>query len=96
MVLMLCYRTEWYSVPGRLTFFLTLLELQSRFGDIPLKFQVVCPQNGTAVLTVVCIPGDVCTRWYLKPLLLVVTHVVLLSFVVAGSGVVKSPDGVFF
>ena len=29
---------------------LTLLELQSRFGDIPLEFQVVCPQNGTAVL----------------------------------------------
>ena len=29
---------------------LTLLEPQSRFGDKPLKFQVVCPQNGTAVL----------------------------------------------
>ena len=28
----------------------TLLELQSRFGDTPLEFQVVCPQNGTAVL----------------------------------------------
>ena len=28
----------------------TLLEPQSRFGDRPLKFQVVCPQNGTAVL----------------------------------------------
>ena len=27
-----------------------LLEPQSRFGDILLKFQVVCPQNGTAVL----------------------------------------------
>ena len=29
--------------------FSTLLEPQSRFGDIPLKFQVVFPQNGTAV-----------------------------------------------
>ena len=29
---------------------LTLLEPQSRCGDKPLKFQVVCPQNGTAVL----------------------------------------------
>ena len=29
---------------------LTLLELQSHFGDNPLKFQVVCPQIGTAVL----------------------------------------------
>ena len=29
---------------------LTLLEPQSRFGGILLKFQVGCPQNGTAVL----------------------------------------------
>ena len=29
---------------------LTLLEPQSRFGNKPLKFQAVCPQNGTAVL----------------------------------------------
>ena len=29
---------------------LTLLEPQSRFGDKSLNFQVVCPQNGTAVL----------------------------------------------
>ena len=29
---------------------LTLLELQSHFGDNPVKFQVVCPQIGTAVL----------------------------------------------
>ena len=29
---------------------LTLLEPHPRFGDAPLKFQVVCPQNGTAVL----------------------------------------------
>ena len=28
--------------------FLTLLEPQTRFGDKPLKFQVACPQNGTA------------------------------------------------
>ena len=27
-----------------------LLEPQSRFGDKPLKFQVVCPENGTAIL----------------------------------------------
>ena len=29
---------------------LTPLVLESRFGDKPVKFQVVCPQNGTAVL----------------------------------------------
>ena len=29
---------------------LTLLEPRFRFGDKPLKFQLVCPQNGTAVL----------------------------------------------
>ena len=29
---------------------LTHLEPQSRWGDKPLKFQAVCPQNGTAVL----------------------------------------------
>ena len=29
---------------NRAEFSLTLLELQSRFGDTPLKFQVVCPQ----------------------------------------------------
>ena len=29
---------------------LTLLEPQSHFGDKALKLQVVCPQNGTAVL----------------------------------------------
>ena len=30
--------------------YLTLLEPQSRFGDRPLNFRVVCPQHGTAVL----------------------------------------------
>ena len=29
---------------------LTLLELQSHFGNKALKFQIVCPRNGTAVL----------------------------------------------
>ena len=29
---------------------LTLLDSQSRFGDKPIKLQVVCPQNGAAVL----------------------------------------------
>ena len=29
---------------------LTLLEPQSRFGDKLVKFRIVCPQNGTAVL----------------------------------------------
>ena len=29
---------------------LILLEPQSRFGENPLEFQVICPQNGTAVL----------------------------------------------
>ena len=31
------------------------LKPQSRFGDKPFKFQVVCPQNGTAVLKVLSI-----------------------------------------
>ena len=30
--------------------YLTVLEPRSRFEDNPLYFQVVCPQNGTAVL----------------------------------------------
>ena len=30
--------------------YVILLEPQSRFGDKPVKFQVVRPQNGTAVL----------------------------------------------
>ena len=30
--------------------YITLLELQFHFGDNPFKFQVVCPQIGTAVL----------------------------------------------
>ena len=34
----------------RLVGLLTLLEPQSRVGDNPLKFQVVFPQNGTAVV----------------------------------------------
>ena len=25
---------------------ISLLELQARFGDKPVKFQVICPQNG--------------------------------------------------
>ena len=29
---------------------LTFLELQSHFGDKPLKFQVISPHNGTAVI----------------------------------------------
>ena len=36
---------KWYLVAP-----LTLLEPQSRFWDKPAKIQVVCPQNGTAVL----------------------------------------------
>ena len=38
---------EWAELAD---FQLTLLEPQSRCGDKPLKFQVICPQNGTAVL----------------------------------------------
>ena len=36
---------------------LTLLKPQSRFGDNSLKFQVVCPHNGTALLTELTILG---------------------------------------
>ena len=38
--------------------FLTLLEPQSRSGDNPVRFQVFCPQNGTAVLKglIYCLP----------------------------------------
>ena len=37
------------------------LEPQSRFGDKPLKFQVVRPQNGTAVLKGLKLLYQVCT-----------------------------------
>ena len=49
---------------------LTLLEPQSRFGDKPVKFQVVCPQNGTSVLKgLICQNTSLFTavaycRWY--------------------------------
>ena len=33
------------------------MEPQSRFGDKPLKFRVVCPQNGTAVLKGLTLSG---------------------------------------
>ena len=36
---------------------LTLSEPQSRFGDKPLKFQVVCPRNGTPVLNGLIVVG---------------------------------------
>ena len=45
-----CYMTLLLPVSVRAFFTLTLLEPQSRFGDNSLKFQVVCPQNGTGVL----------------------------------------------
>ena len=54
-------------------FGLTLLELQSHFGDRPLKVQVVFPQNGTPVLTGLnhcCpeisyqVPGIFLCAWY--------------------------------
>ena len=35
---------------NRFSLALTPLEPQSRFGDKPVNFQVVCPQNGTAAL----------------------------------------------
>ena len=38
------------ALPGWPHASLTLLELQSHCGENPLKFQVVCPQIGTAVL----------------------------------------------
>ena len=43
----------YYSVGMRDTIgteIITRLALQSRFGDKPLEFRVMCPQNGTAVL----------------------------------------------
>ena len=41
----------------------TLLEPQSRFGDKALKFQVVCPQNGTEVLKGLAS----CRIWVVRP-----------------------------
>ena len=40
--------------PKKATIFVmrAFLEPQSRFGDKPLKFQVVCPHNGTALIHV--------------------------------------------
>ena len=43
-------RFQFLGPQGVVSVFSTLLETQSRLGDKPLKFQVVCPQNGTAVL----------------------------------------------
>ena len=39
------------ALPGFHLTLLVLLVVQSRFGDKPVKCQVVCPLNGTAVLT---------------------------------------------
>ena len=39
---------------------ITLLELQSHCGDNQVKFQVVCPQNGTVVL----LRGGILNRTY--------------------------------
>ena len=44
------FRTLFFLLSEILVTSLTHLGLQSHFGDKPLKFQVVCPQNGTAVL----------------------------------------------
>ena len=41
---------RWGTEPLAQSRGLTLLEPQSRNGDKPVKFQVVCPQNETAVL----------------------------------------------
>ena len=43
-------RPTWLFPFSWLIRMLTPLEPQSRFGDKPVKFEVVCPQNGTAVL----------------------------------------------
>ena len=39
--------TDYNKIPGST---LALSKPQSRFGGTPIKFEVVCPQNGTAVL----------------------------------------------
>ena len=43
-------RRPWATPPLKRDRNVNLLELQSRFGDKPVKFQVFCPQNVTAVL----------------------------------------------
>ena len=43
-------RKTFLTVGGGGLLSLTPLEPQSRFGDNPLKFQVLCPQIGTSVL----------------------------------------------
>ena len=63
----LCISTQfaWSHADLSIFFFtymcLTLLEPQSRFGDKPFKFQVVCPQNGTAVLKGLTASAHWCT-----------------------------------
>ena len=52
---------------------LTPLKPQSRFGDKPLKFQVVCPQNGTAVLKELMIYVDTLFLTYLHKYLTVLS-----------------------
>ena len=44
------WKTRKTAFPERSTVALSLLRLQSGVGDKPVKFQVVCPPNGTAVL----------------------------------------------
>ena len=49
LMLRLSWKCQNVSAPSAL-WPTALLELQSHFGDNPVKFQVVCPQNRTAVL----------------------------------------------
>ena len=42
----MCVPTHYFTIKR----FVPVLELQYALGDKLLKFQVVCPQNGTAVL----------------------------------------------
>ena len=48
---LICCMMKWNALLNRCAA-ITLLALQSHFGDTPVKFQVLCPQNGTAVLKV--------------------------------------------
>ena len=47
-----------------LLYYLTPLAPQSRFGDNPLKFKVICPQNGTAVLKGLILISHSCLLTY--------------------------------
>ena len=60
---------------------LTLLEPQPRSGDTPLKHQVVCPQNGTAVLTGLTCPWHMIVYIFPYNIYILYTYIYIYPYV---------------